>query len=202
VLKYIAVAGNMGAGKTSLVEYLQRQFDLIPFYEPNDENPYLADFYRDMGRWSFHSQTYFLSKKARLHQQLQASTGTAIQDRTIYEDAEIFATYLYRSRRMAPRDYHTYMELYGAMKENLPPPDVLVYLKCSVRAIRTRIKVRGRDYEQDIKASYLRKLNQLYEKWIDGWDDSPVVVWDTEEGDYLTDLVHQIEFNQAIEQYL
>jgi len=200
--RYIAVAGNVGVGKTTLVEYLQARYGFRPVYEPFAENPYLADFYRDMRKWSFHSQMWFLSHKYRVHCELAKTPGTLVQDRTIYEDAEIFATYLHRSRRMDTRDFSTYYELYRAMRANLPPPTLLVYLQCSVRAIRRRIRNRGRDYEQDIKASYLRKLNDLYGEWIAGWDASPILVWDSERMDYLEDLVHRIEFHRDIERFL
>ena len=141
-------------------------------------------------------------KRQRLHCELERSDGTIVQDRTIYEDAEIFATNLYRSRRMAKDDYETYMELYRAMRSNLAPPDLLIYLKCPVRSIRKRIKQRGRPGEQAIPASYLRRLNGLYEEWMDGWDQCPVLVWDTQKMDYLGDLVDRAEFNRAIEQFV
>lgn len=200
--RYIAVAGNIGVGKSSLVTYLESRYGFRPVYEPFAENPYLADFYEDMRSWSFHSQVWFLSHKYRVHCELAKTPGTLVQDRTIYEDAEIFATSLHRSRHINKRDWATYYELYQAMKANLPPPDLLIYLKCSVRAIRRRIRQRGRSYEQDIKASYLRKLNGLYAEWIDGWEASPVLVWDSENLDYLEDLVDRIEFHRAIERFL
>lgn len=200
--RYIAVAGNIGVGKTSLVSYLEDRYGLTPVFEPFADNPYLEDFYADMKAWSFHSQMWFLSHKYRLHKELERTGGTLVQDRTIYEDAEIFATYLHRSRRMSKRDFETYLELYRAMKAALQPPDVVIYLRCSVRAIRRRIKARGRASEQDIPVSYLRKLNGLYEEWIDGWDRSPVFVWDTERQDYLTDLVDRIDFHKALERHL
>lgn len=200
--RYIAVAGNIGVGKTSLVSYLEDRYGLTPVFEPFADNPYLEDFYADMKSWSFHSQMWFLSHKYRLHKELERTGGTLVQDRTIYEDAEIFATYLHRSRRMSKRDYETYLELYRAMKSALQPPDVVIYLRCSVRAMRRRIKTRGRESEQDIPVSYLRKLNGLYEEWIEGWDRSPVFIWDTERQDYLTDLVDRIDFHKALERHL
>lgn len=200
--RYIAVAGNIGVGKSTLVAYLESKYGFRPVFEPFETNPYLAQFYEDMRQWAFHSQVWFLSHKYRLHCQLAKQPGTLVQDRTIYEDAEIFATYLHRSRRMSKRDFDTYYELYCAMRDNLPPPDLLVYLKCSVRAIRRRIRDRGRDYEQDISAAYLRKLNTLYADWIGRWEACPVLEWDTERMDYLEDLVHRIEFHRAIERFL
>jgi len=199
--RFVAVAGNIGVGKTTLTTYLTERYGFTPVFEPFETNPYLDEFYADMRQWAFHSQIWFLSHKYRLHCGLERATGTLIQDRTIYEDAEIFATYLYKSRRMKKRDYDTYMALYNAMRTNLAKPDLLIYLRCSVRAIRRRIRQRGRTAEQDIPASYLRKLNGLYEDWIDRWD-GPVLVWDTERMDYLGDLVDRIEFNRAIERVI
>jgi len=200
--RYIAVAGNIGVGKTSLVEYLQTHYGFQPFYEPFVDNPYLDDFYKDMRSWAFHSQIWFLSNKYRVHRRLEQAEGTLVQDRTIYEDAEIFATYLHRSRRMKKRDYATYTELYQAMRASLTPPDLLIYLRCSVRSIRKRIRQRGRASEQNVPISYLRSLNKLYEGWIDGWQASPVLVWESDRMDYLEDLVDQIEFHRAIESFL
>lgn len=200
--RYIAIAGNIGVGKTSVVQYLESRYGFRPVYEPFADNPYLKDFYEDMPQWAFHSQMWFLSHKYRVHCDLAKQQGTLVQDRSIYEDAEIFATYLYKSRRMRKRDYDTYMELYRAMRDNLPKPDLLIYLSCSVRTIKKRIRQRGRPYEQDIGASYLRKLNELYADWIGRWQSSPVLVWDSEGRDYLEDLVHRLEFHKAIERFL
>ena len=200
--RYIAVAGNMGVGKTTLVTYLTNRYGCQPIFEPFADNPYLELFYDDMKRWSFHSQTWFLAHKFRLHCELQRSDGTLIQDRSIYEDAEIVATYLHRSRRMNKVDFATYTEMYRAMRAALQPPDCLIYLRCSVRAIRRRIKQRGRPSEQAIPVSYIRTLNKLYEEWIDGWTHSPVYILDTEKTDYLEDMVDRITFHKAIEKYL
>ena len=200
--KFVAIAGNMGAGKTSLVSYLHNRYGFEPVYEPFNTNPYLDDFYKDMKAWAFHSQLYFLTHKFRLHHGLSQSPGTVVQDRTIYEDAEIFATNLARGRFMNKRDFGTYMELYEAMKEALQPPDLLIYLKCDVRAIRKRIKVRGRKSEQSIPVSYIRRLNSLYDEWIERYDASPVLVWDSGRLDYLTDLVDRIEFERALDKVL
>ena len=200
--KFIAVAGNMGVGKTTMVDFLCSRYDLSPVYEPYTENPYLDDFYKDMRSWGFHSQLYFLTHKFRLHMQLNENPGIVVQDRTIYEDAEIFATNLHRSRKILKRDYETYMELYRTMRTALQPPDLMIYLRCSVRAIRKRIKQRGRPSEQQIPARYIRNLNRLYEEWISGYTLSPVLIWDSERMDYLTDLVDRIEFQQNIDRIL
>jgi deoxyadenosine/deoxycytidine kinase len=200
--RFVAVAGNIGVGKTTLTSFLTERYGFVPVFEPFADNPYLDKFYGDMERWAFHSQIWFLSHKYRVHCDLERTPGTLVQDRTIYEDAEIFATYLHQSRRMNDTDYATYMELYTAMRNNLAPPDLLIYLKCSVRAIRRRIKQRGRPAEQDIPVTYLRKLNELYDGWIGGWKRCPVLVWDTERLDYLGDLVDRIEFHRAIERFV
>jgi len=200
--RYIAVAGNIGVGKSTLVAYLAERYGLIPVYEPFAENPYLDDFYTDMRTWSFHSQIWFLSHKYRVHKELERTPGTLVQDRTIYEDAEIFAAYLHRSRRMKKRDWQTYEELYRAMRLALRPPDLLIYLHCSVRAIRKRIRLRGRANEQEIPTRYLRTLNGLYDDWLESWDRSPVLRWNTDSQDYLGDLVHQINFHKALEEHL
>lgn len=200
--KFIAVAGNIGVGKSSLVEFLCTQYGFAPFVEPNLTNPYLDDFYNDFKAWSFHSQIYFLTHKFRLHKELERCDGTVVQDRTIYEDAEIFARNLHRSRYMSNRDFGTYMELYSVMRRELAPPDLMIYLQCPVPTIKKRIKLRGRANEQQIPESYLKRLNVLYEEWIQGYDLSPVLVWPTDKMDYLTDLVHHLKFRKAIEAVL
>jgi deoxyadenosine/deoxycytidine kinase len=200
--KFIAVAGNIGVGKSSMVEFLSQQYGFEPIYEPFMNNPYLDDFYKDMKSWGFHSQLYFLTHKFKLHMALNTRATTVVQDRTIYEDAEIFCTNLYRGRHIKKRDYETYMELYETMKSALQPPDLMIYLRCSVGSIRKRIKQRGRKSEQEIPTTYLRRLNVLYEDWIDRYEQSPVLVWDSERMDYLTDLVDRIEFKRQLDRFL
>ncbi len=200
--RYIAVAGNMGVGKTSFVEFLTQEYGFEPVYEPYTDNPWLDDFYADMGRWAYPSQLWFLTNKFRLHLDLNQNSGTVVQDRSIYEDAEIFATNLYRQRHMAEREYRTYMDLYAGMKRTLQPPDLMIYLRCSVRAIRRRIQKRGRPSELAIPTVYLQGLNRLYEEWMDGYDLSPKVVWDSERADYLTHIVDRLEFRKLIEPFL
>ena len=148
--KFIAIAGNIGAGKTELTSFLCKKYGLTPFFEPNEQNPYLADFYRDMKTWAFRSQIFFLTHKFRLHRKLQQSSGTVVQDRTLYEDAEIFARNLHRQGFIDGRDFRTYWELYESIAESLPPPDLMIYLKCSVRTLKRRIQLRGRCIERDI----------------------------------------------------
>lgn len=197
--KFIAVAGNMGVGKTSMVEFLHAEYGLEPAFEPYTANPYLDDFYGDMPRWAFHSQLWFLAHKFRLHLDLNQHPGVIVQDRTIYEDAEIFATNLARGGALSPRDWQTYQDLYASMRQALQPPDVLIYLKCSVRAIRARIRRRGRPSELAIPVDYLRQLNRRYDEWTGAYTLSPIIVWDSERMDYLTGLVDRIEFRRMME---
>jgi deoxyadenosine/deoxycytidine kinase len=200
--KYIVVAGNIGAGKSSLVEFLCRNYPIKPFYEPNDVNPYLDLFYKNMKAWAFHSQIHFLSHKFRIHQELARETQTVLQDRSIYEDAEIFATHLFRQKILSKRDFETYMELYRTILKSLPLPDLLIYLKCSVRTVKKRIKQRGRESEQSIPTPYLSRLNRLYGEWIGRYELSPVVEISTEKMDYLTDLVDRIDLLERVEKLL
>jgi deoxyadenosine/deoxycytidine kinase len=200
--RYVAVAGTIGAGKTSLVAWLVKRYGLEPFYEPNDENPYLADFYRDMKAWAFHSQVFFLSHKLKLHQELLASNKPAVIDRTIYEDAEIFARMLKNQRSIAARDWAVYERLYEGIKKTLRPPDVLVALTCSLGATKKRITKRGRAMESEIPAPYLRRLHRLYEDWFDRYDLGPIVKIDTTELDYVENLVDLIELQQKLDKAL
>jgi deoxyadenosine/deoxycytidine kinase len=197
--RFIAVAGNIGSGKSTLVEFLSREYGFRPYYEPNEYNPYLVDFYADMKRWAFQSQMYFLARKLRLHQELTKERHTVIQDRTIYEDAEIFAENLYRQKKMSPRDYQTYRELYDALARELRPPDVMIYLRCSLPALKKRIKMRGRPEEQAIPRTYLARLQDLYEGWFERYDLSETLVIETDHLDYIQDMVHRLDLFQRIE---
>lgn len=200
--KYIAIAGNIGVGKSSLVEFLCDSYKLTPFYEPNDLNPYLDDFYKNMKKWAFHSQMHFLSHKFRIHQELAKEKHPVIQDRSIYEDAEIFATNLYRQKIMSERDYRTYYEMYQTILKSLNPPDLMIYLECPVRVIKKRILKRGRKSELEIPTRYLTRLNNLYEEWIGKYKLSPVVRISTEKMDYVTDLVDRVGLLEKIEKYI
>ena len=213
VQKFIAVAGNIGAGKSSLVEFLERRHGARAIYEPYVGNPYLDDFYADMKGYAFHSQLYFLTHKFRLHLGLGAEArqpqairrpadDTIVLDRTIYEDAEIFARNLAQTGFMSERDYGLYSELYESMKLALRPPDLLIYLRCPVRALRRRIKQRGRASEQSIPIEYLKRLNTLYEDWIERYTLCPVLVWDSEKKDYLTDLVDWMDFRRQMQELI
>ncbi len=200
--RFVAIAGNIGAGKTELTEFLCRRYDIKPFYEPNEQNPYLADFYADMKTWAFRSQVFFLTHKFRLHLELQDEPGTVVQDRTIYEDAEIFARNLHLQKHISKRDFTTYWDLYRSISATLRPPDLMIYLRCPVRALRQRIRSRGREMEQDIPTAYLQRLNRLYEGWFKHYDLSPVLVLETHKLDYLTDLVDRVDLFERIEKYL
>lgn len=200
--RLIVVAGNMGSGKTTLVEFLARRYGVHPFFEPNEGNPYLKDFYGEMERWAFHSQVYFLAHKVAMHRRAEAMEGTAALDRSLWEDAEIFATNLYRSRILPRRDYETYRALYDQARAALRPPDLLIYTRCSVRALRRRIRLRGRPEELAVPLTYVRRLHDLYEAWFERWDLSPSVIVPTDRLDYLTDLVHRIDLLETIERHL
>ena len=192
----------MGSGKSTLVDFLSRTYDVTPFYEPNDENPYLADFYKDMRRWAFQSQLYFLSNKFRLHQELDRQSGVVALDRTIFEDAEIFATALYQMRKISKRDWKTYQGFYGAILDAIRPPDLMIYLRCSMRPLRQRIRLRGRKMEQDVPLAYLKRLERLYDSWIESYTMSDVLVLETDDLDYIHDLVHRLDVMQRIEAVL
>lgn len=200
--RYIAIAGNMGVGKSSLVEFLCRHFQVKPFFEPNDKNPYLEDFYKDMKAYAFYSQLYFLSQKFKMYFDLVKSEGTVIQDRTIFEDAEIFATNLFKQGFISKRDFKIYKTFYQSIVKAFRPPDLLIYLKCSLPTIKKRIAKRGRGIEKEIPENYLRGLNKLYEQWIKRYKLSPVLVYPTDKLDYLSDFVHQQELLNKIEKYI
>ncbi|MDX1517195.1 MAG: deoxynucleoside kinase [Woeseiaceae bacterium] len=198
----IAIAGNMGTGKSTLVDFLARTYGVMPFYEPNDENPYLGDFYKDMKRWAFQSQLYFLSNKFRLHQELDRQPGVVALDRTIFEDAEIFATALYQMRKISKRDWETYQGFYHAILDAIRPPDLMIYLQCSMRTLRQRIRLRGRRMEQNVPLSYLKRLDRLYDGWIARYTMSDVLVLETDQLDYIHDLMHRLDVMERIESML
>lgn len=198
----IAVAGNIGAGKSTMVEFLSRTYGIEPFYEPNEDNPYLPDFYDDMRRWAFHSQLYFLSNKFRLHQALDRAPGVVVLDRTIFEDAEIFARALFEMKMIDERDWATYEAFYRSILEAISPPDLLVYLRCSIRTLKKRIRLRGRAMEKDISPAYLKRLDRLYENWIENYALGDVLVIETDRLDYVNDLVHRLDVMERIEALL
>lgn len=164
--RFIVISGNIGSGKTTLTTKLSEHYQWEPHFEVVNENPYLADFYGDMNRWSLQLQVYFLSKRFQAHQQILKSKSSAIQDRSIYEDAHIFARALRDSGKMEERDYQNYLELYHTMTEFLRPPDLVVYVRRTVSGLKEKIRERGRDYEKEIPDAYLHQLNDCYDDWI------------------------------------
>ena len=196
------MAGNIGAGKSTLVEFLSRTYGIQPFYEPNEDNPYLPDFYADMRRWAFHSQLYFLSNKFRLHQAVDKAPGAVVLDRTIFEDAEIFATALHDMKMIDDRDWQTYRGFYESILDAIRPPDLLIYLRCSMRTLRKRIRLRGRSMEQDVPLAYLKRLERLYERWTDTYTMSDVLIIDSDKLDYVSDMVCRLDVMRQIEAVL
>ena len=191
---YVAVAGNIGVGKSSLTQLLAQRYALEPVYEAVDENPYLEDFYLDMQRYAFHSQIFFLSRRLEQHLAQVNPGSRVIQDRTIYEDAAVFARNLFEEGVMDARDYGSYRAMYEAIQRTLKPPDVLVYLRSSVPTLQRRIALRGRDYEAAIRPSYLESLNRLYDEWIEAYTLSPKLTLDADK----LDFVHSEEDLQAV----
>jgi deoxyadenosine/deoxycytidine kinase len=193
---FVAVAGNIGAGKSTLTGMLADRLGWQPFYEANAENPYLADFYQDMQRWSFHSQVFFLGKRLEHHRQLLDYPGSVVQDRTVYEDAEVFATNLYRQGHMSDRDYDAYRRLYHAISAFLPPPNLIIYLKAGTHTLLQHIQQRGRSFEQSIQHEYIHRLNDLYNRWIDSWTACPVLTVDMDRVDFQQEPAH---FDSVVE---
>ena len=184
--KYIAVAGNIGAGKSSLTGLLAKHFNWEAFYESVEDNPYLADFYEDMLRWSFNLQIYFLSSRFRHQKEMLKQEISLIQDRTIYEDVEIFAKNLHEMNLMSDRDFANYEALFHEMSHYLRPPDLLIYLRAQVPTLVKQIQQRGRDYENTIRIDYLERLNRLYEDWIDRYPHEKLII-DTDDLDFVND---------------
>lgn len=200
--KFVVVAGNIGVGKSTLVGMLCSRLGWEPFYEPVAENPYLADFYADMQTWSFHSQVFFLGKRLQSHHQLVHHPSSVIQDRSVYEDAEVFAHNLYRQGNMSARDYQTYSDLYRSLSAFLPPPDLVVYLRASVPTLQNRIRLRGRDYERQIAPDYLARINDLYEQWIAEFALCPVLTVPADELDYVAQPGHFEIIAEKVEEKL
>jgi len=188
--KYVAVAGNIGVGKSTLVALLCQRLGWEPFYEPVSENPYLEDFYRDMRTWSFHSQIFFLTRRLRAHRQLMEHPTSVVQDRSVYEDAEIFALNLYRQGFLGERDYRSYYELYAVLTEFLAAPDLVVYLRADVPTLVKRIQNRSRAYERQIAPDYLAQLNVLYDEWIARFSLCPVLTVPAGDLDYVSNPSH------------
>ncbi len=188
--RYIAIAGNIGCGKSSLTTLLAEKFGWKPYYEIVDTNPYLSDFYGDMRRWSFHLQMFFLTKRFRHAQEIAKVEGGVIQDRTIFEDAEIFAKNLFLQGHMEERDYRSYTSHFELMTSFLKKPDLLIYLRCDVSTLQERIAKRGRDYERKIPSEYLEQLNEHYDLWIKGYRESASVTFDVSKMDFVASRKH------------
>lgn len=196
---FVAIAGNIGVGKSTLTALVAQRLGWEPCYEAFEENPYLADFYQDMPRWSFHSQAFFLSRRLQQHHDLLEKDCSVLQDRSVYEDAEVFAYNLFDQGHMSNRDWHTYWELYRTLCLLLKPPNLVVYLKASVPTLMRRISQRGREYERNLSPDYLKQLNGLYDRWVQHFTLCPVLTVETDNLDYvhqpdhLDQIVHRIE---------
>lgn len=182
---FLAVAGNIGSGKSSLTRLLSEQTGWKPFFESVEDNPYLSDFYADMRRWSFNLQVYFLSNRFRSHKAIAEGPDSVILDRVIYEDAEIFARNLHEIGRMDDRDYRNYVALYGVMTEFLRPPDLLIYLRANIDTLLKQIALRGRDFEKTITREYLEQLNRHYEAWISGYRRGKLLIIESDGIDFV-----------------
>jgi deoxyadenosine/deoxycytidine kinase len=202
VKRYIAVAGNIGVGKSTLVKNLSDRLGWEPYYEPVADNPYLKDFYKDMNSWAFHSQVFFLTHRLRSHRELLNHPTSVVQDRSVYEDAEIFAKNLYVQGQISERDYQTYRGLFGLLVDMLDPPDLVVYLRSSVETLTQRIARRGRDFEASITSEYLSQLNILYEEWIEDFSLSPVLTIPADKIDFVTYPRHMDLIVKKVEEKL
>ncbi|NOZ61918.1 MAG: deoxynucleoside kinase [Calditrichaeota bacterium] len=196
---FFAIAGNIGVGKTTWTQLLSERFSWRPYFEKVKENPYLENFYKDMRRWSFHSQIFFLTQRFKAHQEIQKTSTTCIQDRTIFEDAEIFARILHDRDNISDVDYQNYRDLYGAILNVLRFPDLIIYLKASTWTLLSRIRKRGREFEREIDKEYLAQLNIYYDKWVEEYSKKyRVLVVDTDDLDIekdtsrLNDIIKQI----------
>ncbi len=201
---FVAVAGNIGSGKTSLTRMLSQRYGWKAHFESVSDNPYLSDFYADMSRWSFPIQVFFLNSRFKAHKAIGASHGSSIQDRSIYEDAHIFARNLYESGFMERRDYFNYLDLYQEMISHVGAPDLVIYLRKSLPALTKNIQKRGREYESNISHDYLANLNRYYDEWIEGYRLGRVAGIDSDELDFVNrpedfDKVGRIVFD-AIDQ--
>ena len=199
---FLAIAGNIGVGKTMVTDLLGERLGWDTYYEPVDDNPYLEDFYADMRRFSFHLQVFFLSKRFALQRTLLESGHSAVQDRTIYEDTEIFARILYRREMMEERDYHNYRELFAAMVSYLRPPDLILYMRAAPETIVDRISLRGRDCEKDIDSEYIHELHESYELWAERIPQlAPLHILDTDKIDLKSDRNAQDELVELIRDF-
>ncbi|GDX48247.1 MAG: deoxynucleoside kinase [Bacteroidota bacterium] len=177
-IKHVAVAGNIGSGKTTLTTLLAKHYNWVPHYEDVENNPYLYDFYEDMPRWSFNLQIYFLNSRFAQLMDIQKGTETVIQDRTIYEDANIFAPNLYAMGLMTKRDFDNYTNFFKTLNQHITPPDLLIYLRGTIPTLVSQIQRRGREYEDHLRLDYLRRLNEYYEAWIGNYTEGKLLIID------------------------
>ena len=182
---FVSIAGNIGSGKSSLTNLIAKEFNWKPYYEKVNNNPYLKDFYNDMNRWSFNLQVYFLSHRFKTHKEILDKKKSVIQDRSIYEDAEIFARNLYKLGKMNKRDYENYRKLFKEMTYFLKPPDLLIYLRSGLPKLIKQIKLRGREFEQNLDTGYLERLNTSYEEWITQYKLGKCLIIENEELDFV-----------------
>ncbi|MDB5007374.1 MAG: Deoxyadenosine/deoxycytidine kinase [Mucilaginibacter sp.] len=199
---HIAIVGNIGAGKTTLTELLAKNYGWDPLYEAVDNNPYLEDFYSDMKRWSFNLQIYFLNSRYRQIIEIQKNGHNIIQDRTIYEDAYIFAENLHDMGLMTTRDYENYQSIFDNVTEFIKPPDLLIYLKASVPTLVNNIQRRGREYESGIRLDYLSKLNDKYQKWINSYKLGKLLIIDKDNNDFVNNTEDLATIVQLVEREL
>ncbi len=197
--KHIAVAGNIGAGKTTLTEMLSKHYRWIPQFEDVDHNPYLFDFYEDMPRWSFNLQVFFLNSRLSNLLEITRGTETVIQDRTIYEDAHIFAPNLHEMGLMSKRDFENYFDFFQTLKQLIQPPDLLIYLQASVPTLVGQIQKRGREYEENIRLDYLKRLNEYYNKWIDQYKEGQLLVINVDKNKFAENDEHFGEIIRKID---
>lgn len=190
-LKHIAISGNIGSGKSTLAEKLAKHYGWVPLFESVDNNPYLRDFYGDMSRWAFHLQVFFLNSRFRQINEIRNNDKTIVQDRTIYEDAHIFAANLRKSGHLNERDYQSYFDVFNSMIEFVKPPDLLIYLKADIPKLVKQIEKRGRDFEYAIRIDYLKNLNEHYETWISNYAQGKLLIID----------VNQLDFVERVEDF-
>lgn len=195
-IKHIAIAGNIGAGKTTLCSLLGKHYGWTVHYEDTQTNPYLSDFYNDMQRWSFNLQIYFLNSRYQQILKIRQGTETVIQDRTIYEDAFIFAPNLHDMGLMAERDFNNYFDLFKTMSSQVKAPDLLIYLRSDISTLVSHIQNRGREYEGNMSLDYLKRLNNRYEEWIEGYTDGPLLIINTKDVDFQN---NQEDFGRIIQ---
>ena|SRR6056300_225126 len=197
--RHIAIAGNIGAGKTTLTQLLAKHYDWQLQLEDMDENPYISDFYEDMQRWSFNLQVYFLNTRWERIKEIRKGKKTVIQDRTIYEDAYIFAPNLHSMGLMSSRDFENYNKLFDNIKQQIEAPDLMIYLRAGIPKLVDQIQMRGRDYEDAIRLDYLKRLNERYEAWISDYKQGPLLIFNVDDMNFqenpedLSKIINQVE---------